>query len=73
MAQRERFCWLRLRRHRWADTGGFSFIGRGRVLRCKECGYEIACSTPEILDRAQPYEEYRDEMRSAASPRRQGE
>jgi rRNA maturation protein Nop10 len=67
MAEYGRFCWLRLRRHRWANTGGFSFVGRGHVLRCEECGYEIACSTPEILARAKPYQQYRDEMRAVAS------
>jgi hypothetical protein len=39
-----KFCWLRLKRHRFRATGRFNIAGgpfvRGPVVRCIACGYE---------------------------------
>jgi hypothetical protein len=62
--KRARFCWLRLRRHRWRRTGAFQLgpgaFNRGNVLRCRECGHETATVSPLLLERAASDERQRD-------------
>lgn len=47
--QKNTFCWRLRRRHRFQDTGALKLVrgshdppGRGRVLRCCDCGHLTA-------------------------------
>ena len=56
MAERKSNCWRRRRRHRFESTGSLRIAGSvmfgtaGRVLRCRECGYET-CAVGLRLER----------------------
>lgn len=49
MSEQNTFCWKRHRRHRFQDTGALKLVrgshkpsGRGRILRCCDCGHLTA-------------------------------